>query len=78
MAKFQKSIQISTPVEKVFDYLLNPDNLLEIWPNLVDVKVIKHTSNGELSSYNWNYKIAGMTPGTLQKSLGEDQTGESP
>jgi uncharacterized membrane protein len=60
MAKIQKSIQISAPVEKVFDYLLDPDNLPEIWPGLVEVKDIQRTPGGELSSYKWTYKMAGM------------------
>lgn len=60
MAKLQKSIQISAPVEKVFDYLQDPENLPEIWPSLVEVKNIQRTSGGEFSSYKWTYKMAGM------------------
>jgi uncharacterized membrane protein len=60
MAKIQKSIQISAPVEKVFDYLLDPDNLPAIWPSLVEVKDIQRTPGEELSSYKWTYKMAGM------------------
>ncbi len=60
MAKIQKSIQISAPVEKVFDYLLDPDNLPAIWPSLMEVKDIQRTPGEELSSYKWTYKMAGM------------------
>jgi len=60
MAKIQKSLQISAPIEQVFDYPLDPDNLPEIWPSLVEVKDIQRTPDGELSSYKWTYKMARM------------------
>jgi uncharacterized membrane protein len=60
MAKLQKSIQINAPVEKVFNYLQNPENLPEIWPSLIEVKDVQRTPGGEFISYKWTYKMAGM------------------
>jgi uncharacterized protein YndB with AHSA1/START domain len=60
MAKVERSIQINAPVEKVYDYLVDPNNLPEIWPSLVEVKDIQRSPGGEVSSYKWTYKMAGM------------------
>ena len=59
MATTKHSIKINAPVEKVYDFMLNPETLPEIWPSLVEVKNIKELPNG---GYSWDfvYKMAGM------------------
>jgi len=59
MAKLQKSITINAPVDKVFAYLSDPKNLLEIWPSMVEIKDVQLAPAG---GYNlsWVYKMAGM------------------
>ena len=47
MAKLQKSITINAPVEKVFGYLSDPNNLPEIWPSMVEIEPIAHTESAE-------------------------------
>lgn len=59
MAKIRKSISIRAPVDKVFEYAGNPDNLLEFWPSMADVENIKPVANGG-AEYDWTYKMAGM------------------
>ena len=59
MAKVEKTIIISAPVEKVFDYIDDPTNQPEIWPNLVEVKDVQRLPNGGTST-RWVYKMAGM------------------
>ena len=59
MAKFQKSITINAPVEKVFSYLSDPKNLPEIWPSMVEIKDVKPSPAGGYN-FGWVYKMAGM------------------
>jgi len=59
MATIVKSIKINAPVEKVFGYGENPENITEIWPSMVEVKNIKELPNGG-HSFDWVYKMAGM------------------
>jgi len=59
MAKGEKTITINAPVEKVFEYVDEPTNLLEIWPSMVEVKNVKRLPNGG-TSFEWVYKMAGM------------------
>ena len=59
MAKLQKSITISAPVEKVFAYLSDPNNLPEIWPSMVEVKDVQPAPTGGYN-FGWVYKMAGM------------------
>jgi uncharacterized protein YndB with AHSA1/START domain len=40
MAKVSKSITINAPVEKIFEYLTDQTNIPEIWPSLVENKVL--------------------------------------
>ncbi|MFC2058222.1 SRPBCC family protein [Chloroflexota bacterium] len=66
MARVEKSITINAPLEKVFDYIAEATNLLEIWPSLIDVKDLHWTINGRWA--RWAYKMAGM----LFEGIAED------
>ena len=59
MAKVEKTITISAPVEKVFDYIDQPTNLPEIWPSLMEIKDVQTLPNGGHTD-RWVYKMAGM------------------
>jgi uncharacterized membrane protein len=59
MATVNKSITINAPVEKVFEYANKPENMLEIWPSMIEIKVIEQLPNGG-SKAQFVYKMAGM------------------
>lgn len=59
MASVRKTITIDAPVEKVFAYIDDPANLLEIWPSLVDVQDVERLPSGG-SKFRWRYKMAGV------------------
>jgi uncharacterized protein YndB with AHSA1/START domain len=59
MAKIEKTITISAPVEKVFGYIADPSNMPEIWPSLVEIKDVQpHPGGGK--TYRFAYKMAGL------------------
>ena len=62
MASIEKSIEINKPVDAVFGFLEDPTNLLEIWPSLIDIKDIKKQPNGQVSSWQWVYKLPSTFP----------------
>jgi hypothetical protein len=53
MAKLDRSITINAPVEKVFDLVSDPNNMLEIWPNLVEVKDIQRLPISTSGERRW-------------------------
>jgi uncharacterized membrane protein len=59
MAKMRKSVTINSPVEKVFTFMRDPNNMPEIWPGLVLVKDVKRSPLGGFN-YSWVYKMAGL------------------
>lgn len=59
MATVNKSITINAPIEKVFKYASEPTNLPEIWPSLVENKVVERLPNGG-NTTQFVYKMAGM------------------
>ena len=59
MAKLQKSILIDAPVEKVFAYMSDPNNMPEIWPSMVEVKDVQPAPAGGYN-FGWVYKMAGV------------------
>lgn len=59
MVKLQKSITINAPVEKVFAYMSDPNNLPEIWPSMIEVKDVRPAATGGYN-FGWVYKMAGM------------------
>ena len=59
MATVNKSITINAPIEKVFKYSTEPSKLPEIWPSLVENKLVERLPNGG-SKTQFVYKMAGM------------------
>lgn len=59
MVKVTKSIKVNAPAEKIFKFVQVPDNLLEIWPSMIEVKDIESLPNGG-NKYSWVYKMGGM------------------
>jgi uncharacterized membrane protein len=59
MAKVEKTITINAPVERIFSYVNEPTNLLEIWPSMVEAKDVQRLPNGG-NSFGWVYKMAGV------------------
>jgi uncharacterized membrane protein len=60
MIHVNKSIVIGASVEKVFAYIDNPENLVDIWPSLLEVTDVEMTEKRIGDCYKWVYKIAGM------------------
>lgn len=59
MAKYESSVGIKAPVEKVFEYVKKPESLPEFWPSLIEVNNVKELPDGGYS-YDFVYKLAGM------------------
>jgi ribosome-associated toxin RatA of RatAB toxin-antitoxin module len=59
MATLNKSIIINASVEKVFKYTTDQSNLPEIWPSLIENKVVERLPNGGTKA-QFVYKMAGM------------------
>jgi len=52
-------IRVDAPVDRVFEFLVDPHNLPEIWPNIVEVKNVKKSKANEGFNFNWDYKMSG-------------------
>lgn len=59
MATVKKSIKINAPAEKIYAYIQVPENSLEFWPGMIEVKDIQPLPNGGFK-FGWVYKMAGM------------------
>ena len=59
MARVERSVRISTPVEKVFEYVSDPTNLAEIWPSFIEAKNVEKVTTGGYE-FGWVYKMAGI------------------
>jgi ligand-binding SRPBCC domain-containing protein len=59
MATINKEILIGTPQEKIFNFVNKPNNLLRIWPSLIEVKDEELLPNGGYS-FTWVNKMLGI------------------
>ena len=59
--KIVRDVRIDTPIERVFEFLGDPNNLPEIWPNVIEVKNVKKSKNNEGFNFNWAYKMSGLS-----------------
>lgn len=60
MKTILRDIRVEAPLDIVFDFLVDPHNLPEIWPNIVEVKNVKKSKNNAGFNFNWAYKMAGI------------------
>ena len=60
MKTITRDIQVNTTVDKVFDFLADPNNLPEIWPNVIEVKNVKRSKTNDNLTFNWTYKMSGV------------------
>ena len=59
MRTIRRSVEISAPVEEVFEFMTQPENLPSIWPSMVEVKNVTRAPDGA-HSFDWTYKMAGI------------------
>src|SRR5215216_71698 len=59
MHQIRKTVEIHAPVSQVFEYLCEPGNLAEIWPNVAEVSNVQRS--GGSCTFDWTYKLARMT-----------------
>jgi uncharacterized protein YndB with AHSA1/START domain len=60
MERIKRTVFIEAPPAKVFGYLLDPRNLPEIWPSMVEVSNVKSKADGTTESNDFTYKMAGV------------------
>jgi uncharacterized membrane protein len=56
----KKSVLIDAPIEEVFAYYSEPENVPEVWPSLLEVRDVERTPEGWAKTFRWVYKMAGM------------------
>src|SRR5512137_628868 len=60
MERIKRTVFIEAPPTKVFGYLMDPKNLPEIWPSMVEVSNVKTKPDGMTESNDFTYKMAGV------------------
>lgn len=60
MQTITRDVQVNAPLESVFSFLVDPHNLSDIWPSILEVKSVKKAKNNDGFKFNWDYKMAGM------------------
>ncbi len=71
MAKIEKSLLIHAPVEKIFDFMANPENLPVVWPSLREVRNVHPLprGGGTRVSVSVDYTIPGAVLGKLAEPI---------
>lgn len=59
MHKIQRTIDIKAPVQRVYDFVNQPNNLPGIWPNMVSVSNVV-AGPGGAHHFDWVFKMAGV------------------
>ena len=65
MANVQYETEINTPVQKVFEYYTNPDNIKEAWPR--DIVKESESLSGSKSEEGSEMKVKGEYMGKKKK-----------
>jgi uncharacterized protein YndB with AHSA1/START domain len=60
MERIKRTVFVEAPPAKVFGYLMDPRNLPEIWPSMVEVSNLKTKPDGTAESNDFTYKMAGV------------------
>ena len=68
MSIIQKEININAPAEKVFDFVAETPNLIEVWPSLIHIGEWKRDENG-FGEFTFTYQMAGFKYSGRNKDL---------
>ena len=60
MQTITRDVVVNAPLERVFGFLVDPHNLSDIWPSIIEVKSVKKVKNNDGFKFNWDYKMAGV------------------
>ena len=60
MQTITRDVLVIAPLERVFNFLVDPHNLAEVWPSIVEVKSVKKAKNNDGFKFNWDYKMADL------------------
>jgi uncharacterized membrane protein len=60
MTTFIRDVTVKAPVDRVSQFIVDPHNLTEIWPNFIDITSIKKSKANEGYNYDWTYKMSGQ------------------
>lgn len=55
-----RDIRVEAALDRVFDFIVDPHNWPEIWPNIVEVKSVKKSKHTEGFTFSWDYQLADM------------------
>src|SRR5438105_9458627 len=61
MAEIHKAVSVAAPVEKVFDFVDDPDRITSYTPNVERVENVQRTDQRVGDTFNVIYKVMGMT-----------------
>ncbi len=59
MIVVDKEVMVDGPIEKVYGYVSDPDNLVRFCPSVLEIQDVRSLPNGGYSA-RWVYKMAGM------------------
>ena len=68
MTIVENEVIINAPVQEIYDYVSKPNNLLQIWPSLLEVTHQTLLPNGGYS-YRWKYKMSGLRLSGIGESI---------
>jgi len=60
MQTITRDVRVNAPIERVFNFLVDPHKLSDIWPSIVEVKSVKKAKNNDGFKFNWDYRMAGV------------------
>jgi uncharacterized membrane protein len=59
MHKIERTLDIKAAPQRIYEFLVQPPNLLSIWPNLVSVSNVLQGKGGA-NDFDWVFKMAGV------------------
>jgi len=60
MSTVSRKIMINAPIEKVFQFVTNPDNWTKYVTSLVDVRDVSSPAVEKGATFVWKYRMLGM------------------
>jgi len=78
MANITRTIVISAPIEKVFQFVVSPDNWTKYVTSLVEVRDVSSKNVEKGSTFAWQYRMLGMNfggKGTVTENVKNEKFG---